>query len=448
MRGLAALLAVTPVLAGCVGGGSDLSDAGLAGDDGGATRFSSTSIFPGDYAIGGPYSKVLSKGPFAALPHEVVSLPSPVDGSPLAIGIARPEAPVGSKVPIIAMISPYLATFGEDLRASGELRALPVQLIEEFVPHGYAVALIAVRGYAGSPGCIDGQGNVDAADFDAAITHLATQAWANGNVGTIGISYEGGTQWTLASTGNPHVKTIVPMSGYPNIFDVVVRNGTPSAALVARSTIFQVGVKALTRATEPASGAVPTAAEQACLAESGHLPAVAHTLATSERDPGGYFNERDHRDAVFADYKGSVLLVQGLRDDAIYPHSVFPFANRLADSGVPMKMMLGQWRHTEPDNLTLPPWYVDADTMTGERLNPTPRWDWAEILLHWFDFWLKGDTTVDLGPSVQVADSSGGWRNEEDWPPADASPSTFFLTPEGTIAPEPGSGDGSHPLVV
>ncbi len=70
---------------------------------------------------------------------------------------------------------------------------------------------------------------------------------------------------------------------------------------------------------------------------------------------------------------------------------------------------------------------------------PTQRVDFAEILLHWFDYWLKGDRTVDLGPRVQVADSSLAWRREETWPPPEHIVALYANTDGlSSIAGEPG----------
>ena len=44
------------------------------------------------------------------------------------------------------------------------------------------------------------------------------------------------------------------------------------------------------------------------------------------------------------------------------------------------------------------------------------RWDWAQDLFEWFEYYLKG-----IGPEpeqiVQIQRSDGQWRIEENWPP-------------------------------
>jgi predicted acyl esterase len=62
------------------------------------------------------------------------------------------------------------------------------------------------------------------------------------------------------------------------------------------------------------------------------------------------------------------------------------------------------------------------------------RWDWAELLRAWFDFWLKGEGSVaSLGPAVQVLDASGQWRTEERFPPQDATWTAYNLSSGGRL---------------
>ena len=46
------------------------------------------------------------------------------------------------------------------------------------------------------------------------------------------------------------------------------------------------------------------------------------------------------------------------------------------------------------------------------------RWDWAQDLFEWFEYYLKG-----VGPkpelTAQIQRSDGEWRIEETWPPRD-----------------------------
>lgn len=79
--------------------------------------------------------------------------------------------------------------------------------------------------------------------------------------------------------------------------------------------------------------------------------------------------------------------------------------------------MLGQWGHSWPD----------------QGSGAAKRNDWADIVLAWFDHYLKGRRDVDLGAVAEVQDSSGKWRNEESWPPAGEA-TTFHLTTTGGLS--------------
>jgi hypothetical protein len=48
----------------------------------------------------------------------------------------------------------------------------------------------------------------------------------------------------------------------------------------------------------------------------------------------------------------------------------------------------------------------------------TLRWDWADEMLYWFDWYLKGEGRAPtLG--VEMQDNRGGWRFEQTYPPMD-----------------------------
>jgi predicted acyl esterase len=100
-------------------------------------------------------------------------------------------------------------------------------------------------------------------------------------------------------------------------------------------------------------------------------------------------------------YRGSVLLVQGLQDWNVNPGQQWPLVERLEARGVHVKYMLGQWGHSYPD----------------QQEAPDRRDDWADILLAWYDRWLKGDRGAPIAPRVHVEDNEGTWRTERSWPP-------------------------------
>ncbi len=424
------------LLAGCLGGDRDTD---LALDDdriGGG--FSTTHIIEGVYDLDGPFSRVLQPGALFRLGDEVLSLSSRVDGEPIQIGLVRPAVAEGERVPVVVYASVYLPVLREGDLSNLYRTSYPSQfLVENFVPRGYAVAFVAARGTSGSGGCWDGYSPLERADLDQAITWLGEQSWSSGNVGMIGKSYDGVTQWHVAATGNPYLKTIVPVSSEPDLYSFFVRNGTASTLgapgnqlgfwgmATTGNYVFLYGPESPFETRSP-----DRVASAACPDLANGLASSLYVAATGERDPTGFWASRDLRPLVEANYRGSVFLVHGLQDSFAQPHLVQPWIQELEGRDLVVKQWLGQWSHDYPD------WETTSVTSPRDLPNPTRRMDWAEVLIHWFDYWLKNDTAADLGPRIQVADSSGAWRSEAAWPPTDATPSTFQLASEGRLVRE------------
>jgi predicted acyl esterase len=70
---------------------------------------------------------------------------------------------------------------------------------EKWTPHGYAIVRVDSRGCGRSPGFIDHFSARETADFAACIEWAADQPWADGQVGTSGVSYFGMNQWQVAA---------------------------------------------------------------------------------------------------------------------------------------------------------------------------------------------------------------------------------------------------------
>ena len=173
----------------------------------------------------GSYSLLLEPGPHSAL--EVQEAFIDVDTSEVwETGPAQSTVHLsywlpnntidGEQVPVIAVISPYFSygTQGSESSPTNVVGAARGEFIfENFVPHGYAFAQVAVFGTEESSGCFDYRGAGEGLGIHAAVEWLGTQNWSNGNVGLYGKSYEGATQWEAAAMGSEYLKTIVPMSG-------------------------------------------------------------------------------------------------------------------------------------------------------------------------------------------------------------------------------------------
>lgn len=425
---LLAILLVGLSLAGCLGESGDPAPQSVDNEPPPTGGFSSTHVFPGTYDTSSEHAQLLEAGPYEARTPSVVELESPVDGVAIQMAITRPEAPAGVEVPVILTASTY---FDFLTPAYAESTTTYKRFGEQFVPHGYAFVHLAVRGTGGSGGCPDFLGPMERSDLDHALTWLGSQPWSNGNVSAIGISYDGGAAWLAAATGNPHLKTIVPIEGITDWFQLDYRNGMSNTWGPGREVASYYALPAAT--TTPADRLSPQrwAEHVACPTAVEASQAQAYAFNTGERDPGGFWDARNLRPLVEERYNGSIFAVHAFDDANTGPSQTHPFAGRLADQDQRVKRLSGFWGHEVP-----------GDSGPGDLPPEEMRWDWMEILKHWFDHELKGDRTVDLGPQVQIEDTDGRWRSAPTWPPSDARAASYRLGSNGELTEDPGS-DGS-----
>lgn len=368
---------------------------------------------PAAFVQEGPFSRTLAPGAFGILPVEVVDIPS-LEGGLLRVGLHRPDVPEGTRVPVILQASPYFGNGEGPVDAiTGDRMAQ--FLVENLVPHGYAVALLPLRGTGDSQGCFDFGGPLEQADADATVTWLAEQPWSNGNVGMTGKSYDGSPMWAVAALGNPALKTIVPISGLTGIKTMHFVNGTAETRTTLLWAFYWMSSL---NAEGRGDGGKLTGT---CADTAAAFLHATHGTATGDARAAGasdYWLVREYGEAALANYEGSLFLVHGLQDFNVHPDIGVPLFNAFAG---PKKALLGQWRHDYPDR---------------PEANPhATRWDFAESLLRWFDRELKG-LDVDVGPVVDVEDNQGRWRLEAAWPPLDATFLNLRLG-DGTLGGEP-----------
>ena len=327
-------------------------------------------------------------------------------------------------VPVIAEIGPYYND--GDVDALTPADRLGRFLIENYVPHGYGVAQVSVFGTGESNHCMDLMGTDEQRGIDAAVTWLGVQSWSNGKVGIIGKSYDGSTPWQAATFDNPHLATIVPMSGLIGVHDLMWRNGS----MEARGMIMHNGVYGSFGVDGDADDI-----ENAC---EGYIEGYANGPAAYlsggmvEYAGNTYWTERSFLDRVVESYNGSVYIIQGMQDWNVDPHMAFPTHQIVADAGIEIKTLAGQWNHNYPDRADHSALPVGRG---GEAYPYTLRWDWADEMLYWFDWYLKGEgESPVLG--VEIQDNRGGWRFESAWPSEDTeylSMEVDALGPSGAL---------------
>ncbi|HWG90999.1 MAG TPA: CocE/NonD family hydrolase [Candidatus Thermoplasmatota archaeon] len=410
---LLALAMLLPLAAGCLTYPTTVvQSSGVAGPAYDTSRGWSMPLSPALYGI---LDAVKEKVPAA-------------DGTPLAIGVFLPDMEgcdwaagnlsAECRLPTVMDAGPY---YGPNV----DKDKYRPPTIEWLVPRGYAVIQMSLRGTGESGGCLEFKAPQDVEDVSAVISWIAQQPWSNGNVGMTGRSYDGTSAWAGAASGNPHLKTIVPISGAVNGPFLYYKNGTSELrGAINGATYFP------TYATDAKPPTEWT--ERLC---EGALVDVHRESAYSSLTGDAsseYWQSRDLRQQILENYNGSVWVIHGLHDWNVNPSQAVPFVRELQAAGIETKAWFGVWEHHYPDRV-------------DEHRNV--RWDWAERMVQWFDKYLRGTPGIDTGPAVEVEDNLFVWRGEATYPPADATWLDFEASGDGALAPAGNGTPGSFTLV-
>ena len=140
------------------------------------------------------------------------------DGVRLAVDVYLPSdsgatAPARG-LPAIVIFTPYYRRFA--LRSGAPPSSEPSisagRYRDFFVPRGYALVVVDVRGTGASFGVREGfRSPKERDDYREIVDWIVDQAWSNGAVAATGISYVGAAADFVASTGHPAVKAIAPL---------------------------------------------------------------------------------------------------------------------------------------------------------------------------------------------------------------------------------------------
>ncbi len=142
------------------------------------------------------------------------------DGTRLAVDVHLPGAHLPEiasepgRYPTVVLFTPYYRRFALRSGHQAGIEACPniAQFRDAFVPRGYAVVAVDLRGCGASFGCRDGfRSPRERNDCFEVVSWIVAQPWCDGQVGSTGISYVGAAADFLASTGHPAVKAVVPM---------------------------------------------------------------------------------------------------------------------------------------------------------------------------------------------------------------------------------------------
>jgi len=345
------------------------------------------------------------------------------DGVDLYVETWLPAAKGGhvppEEIPTVVLMTPYAGYELEGLMDNG----YPV---EYFVSRGYAFAEHHIRGTGRSGGCLDQTGAKQIDDGARVIEYLGRDApWSDGNVGSYGISYDGEAQTSVAGLGDPektkYLKAIVPVSAIGGQYEYSYFDGVPYLGWgLLQNYAFYLGVTAL-----PTTSISP----MQYLQKVGCQPEFLAASLDQSGDWTPFWHSREYRTGA-PTVRAATLLVHGLADFSVLPIATAGFFDRLPET-TPHKGVFGIWEHAFPD-----------DHAVRAEWN---RQDWLDMVLAWYDRYLKGlPTGVEEWPNVQVQGTDGLWRAEADWPSTGGPGGRLALGPNGKLGVTSPSGETTY----
>ncbi len=356
------------------------------------------------------------------------------EGVRIAVDIYRPDAP--GKFPALLGMSPYgkaiqtlpypfpqpAPDFSNEFKTAlwdGNIEAGPTG---EILARGYAHVIGDLRGTGDSEGEHTGDTKQEGEDYHDVVEWLAKQAWCDGNIGGIGMSYYAMTQVFAALEQPPHLKAIAPFFWHERM---IAPNG-----IIAPNQFWLYDGRDGTSGYAP-KNVVSRLVKTVPKADLERL--VKNTL---DRNPDLLYDARLWKLLIYPNKNPLCFdhLVEQFNPEyfkwvrpnyaelikipvllgAFGPHSGFGLYQALRS---PKKLVMWSPQEYEPR-----PWRTGID-----------------IVLCWYDHWLKGiDTGIIEEPPIKLfLMGANKWRYENEWPISRTRRTEYFLRTWERLSPEP-----------
>lgn len=318
-----------------------------------------------------------------------------------------------------------------------------------YVGAGYAMVVQDTRGRFASDGTFspfrEGEDGADTVEWCSA------QSWSSGDVGMLGMSYWGATQWQ-AAVERPHgLRGISPFITAADYFDGWTYEAGALRLGFALFWAYNLAVGEATRRLRRGEGDAEPLLEAIAawdrvsdlvwrmpLCEMPHLDELAPYWREWLDHPtyGDYWRQVAPRER-YADVDVPSLNIGGWYD-LFLGGTLQNYVGAKSGGGTPAarkpRLVIGPWAHAAQVGQ-----FVER---SFGLLAGVPGMDLTGLQIQWFDEHVKGEVPQTSAAPVRIfVMGLNEWRDEEDWPLPDTSWTTYYLHSDG--AANTRSGDGT-----
>lgn len=352
------------------------------------------------------------------------------DGIKLAVDIFRPAD--GGRFPALLAYSPY----GKDVQRVMEKQRPHSSRLGNggqeagdtgfFVSRGYVHVIADVRGAGDSEGTYNFQGRKEQNDGYDLIEWIAKQPWCDGNVGMLGMSYFGVVQNLVAATQPPSLKAIAPYEAYTDRYRHSVYHGGIFDEGFFHQWFEHLSVppqKPLIYDFLPAEEIERRRRALFKTPEIIESPYLHIQLKYETKNPLMFDFLIEPHDGPYYWERSSNRVLDRIRVPALL---------MARWSGWPIHLA-GAFEAWKGINSTKKMIIMETEWITGPK---RPWRDHQDIILRWYDHWLKGNDTgiLDEPPITLLIKGKDEYRDEREWPLARTKWTKFFLGADGELS--------------
>ena len=380
-----------------------------------------------------------------------VQVPSRDGTTKIWVDLIRPRTAAGVRVPTIMDVSPYFNTLGRGWRNEcktqyatppwGDVSTpcspavpFPEWYDEYYVPRGYAVALVDLRGTRNSSGCEEYGSRDEVYDAVDSVDWVADQSWSNGKVGLTGGSYDGtlavgaAVEQPISGRHKNAVAAVIPIRAIDRWYDYSFANGVPFQGQATTPYLFTADYQSQDFANSYGGDplyAPDTVLRRGCVAtdvatvDAGYAPT--YTDANSS-----FWAPRDFvKDA--AKTRAAFFLIHGLFDFNVKTDDVGQLWQALP-AHTPKKLWLIDGDHVDPATPT-----AVAAKQDGHVLPHPFADDYVRATHRWWLQFLKGVPAGALDtPTVEVQRADGHFDAYRQWPTAGGHDEVLAVSSSGS----------------